>query len=56
MELAARKCEFIVLPDTYMIHLSHFPSLDIADYRRNKGLRQCLANLKSAFQTSLPGQ
>ncbi len=33
MELEARGTEFIVLPNAFVIHMPHAPSLDIAKYR-----------------------
>lgn len=35
MELEAEGYQFIVLPNAYVVHMPHAPSLDIAKYRSN---------------------
>ena len=40
MELAAKNFDFVVLPNAFIIHLPHAPSLDIAKYRRSKQYRK----------------
>eukprot|EP00095_Tigriopus_kingsejongensis_P005592 snap_masked-scaffold12_size759060-processed-gene-6.2 protein:Tk05592 transcript:snap_masked-scaffold12_size759060-processed-gene-6.2-mRNA-1 annotation:"glycosyltransferase-like protein large2" len=39
VELHAQGCEFIVLPNVFMIHLPHAPSLDIVRFRSSNNLR-----------------
>jgi hypothetical protein len=36
MEMAARGFQFIVLPNAFIIHMPHAPSLDIAKFRNSK--------------------
>ena len=40
MELHARGFQFIVLPNAFIIHLPHAPSLDIAKFRTSAQYRQ----------------
>ncbi|MBJ7883164.1 hypothetical protein JEM65_21320 [Gelidibacter salicanalis] len=40
VELHAQGCEFIVLPNVFMIHLPHAPSLDIVRFRSSNNLRR----------------
>lgn len=49
MELNAQGYEFIVLPDTFIIHKAHSPSFDIAKFRTSPIYRMCLQNLKDNF-------
>lgn len=49
MELNAQGYEFIVLPDTFIIHKAHAPSFDIAKFRSSPIYRMCLQNLKDNF-------
>ena len=35
MELRAQNYEFTVLPNTYIVHLPHTPSLELAKFRRS---------------------
>ncbi|KAI0217770.1 LARGE xylosyl- and glucuronyltransferase 1 [Lamellibrachia satsuma] len=53
MELDAQGYEFIVLPNGFIIHTPHAPSLDIAKYRSNPLYRRCLKTLKEDFQKDL---
>ncbi|XP_065578708.1 xylosyl- and glucuronyltransferase LARGE2s-like isoform X2 [Artemia franciscana] len=53
MELAAKNFDFVVLPNAFIIHLPHAPSLDIAKYRRSKQYRKCLKLLKANFVEEL---
>ncbi|KAK2182015.1 hypothetical protein NP493_371g01031 [Ridgeia piscesae] len=53
MELDAQGYEFIVLPNGFIIHTPHAPSLDIAKFRSNPLYRQCLKGLKEDFQKDL---
>jgi glycosyltransferase-like protein LARGE len=49
MELAYRGTEFVVLPNVFIIHIPHAPSLDIAKYRSSEQYRKCLRVLKREF-------
>merc|ERR1712223_1068586 len=49
MELAFRGTEFIVLPNVFIVHIPHAPSLDIAKYRSSEQYRRCLRALKREF-------
>jgi len=49
MELAARGTEFVALPNVFIIHLPHAPSLSIAKYRSSEQYRKCLRSLKRDF-------
>ncbi|XP_037086454.1 LARGE xylosyl- and glucuronyltransferase 1-like [Pollicipes pollicipes] len=49
MELHARGFQFIVLPNAFVIHMPHAPSLDIAKFRTSRQYRQCLKMLKQSF-------
>ena len=49
MELDAKGFEFVVLPDAFIIHTPHAPSLDISHYRSSKQYRHCLSTLKRIF-------
>ena len=40
MELAARGTEFVVLPNVFIVHLPHAPSLSIAKYRSSEQYRK----------------
>ena len=53
MELDAQGYEFMVLPNAFIIHLPHAPSLDISKYRANEMYRHCLKELKVQFQKDL---
>lgn len=53
MSLYAQGYEFIVLPDAFIIHTPHAPSIDIALYRTSKEYRKCLLNLKKTFIAEL---
>ncbi|XP_065835196.1 xylosyl- and glucuronyltransferase LARGE2s-like [Oscarella lobularis] len=52
-ELDAQGFDFIVLPNTFIVHLPHAPSLDIAKYRSSSTYRRCLQKLKEEFQRGL---
>ena len=49
MELYAQGYEFIVLPDAFIIHSPHAPSVDITRYRTSHTYRECLNELKKDF-------
>lgn len=49
MELEAQNYQFIVLPNAFVVHMPHAPSLDIAKYRANPLYKRCLDTLKSEF-------
>ncbi|OXA53187.1 LARGE xylosyl- and glucuronyltransferase 2 [Folsomia candida] len=49
MELEAQGYQFIVLPNGYIVHTPHSPSLDIAKYRSNPLYKRCLDTLKKEF-------
>lgn len=49
MELAALETEFVVLPNAFIIHFPHAPSLEIAKYRSSEQYRKCLRILKRDF-------
>ena len=53
MELDAQGYDFIVLPDAFIIHTPHAPSMDIVKYRISKQYRDCLQYLKHTFTTEL---
>ena len=40
MELAARGTEFVALPNVFIVHLPHAPSLSIAKYRSSEQYRK----------------
>ncbi len=40
MELKAQKFEFLVLPNVFIIHMPHAPSLDIARFRSSEEHRR----------------
>ncbi|XP_078334366.1 xylosyl- and glucuronyltransferase LARGE1-like [Crassostrea virginica] len=45
--------KFIVLPDAFIIHMPHGPSLDITKFRNNPLYRNCLKTLKVEYQRDL---
>ncbi|CAH1281603.1 unnamed protein product [Diabrotica balteata] len=49
MELEAQSYEFIVLPDVFIIHKPHTPSLDLGRFRTSSVYRLCLRLLKEEF-------
>lgn len=53
MELHHAGYEFVVLPDAFIIHLPHTPSLDISQFRSSALYRDCLQVLKKEFQEEL---
>ena len=53
MELHHAGYEFVVLPDAFIIHMPHSPSLDISNFRSSTLYRDCLQILKKEFQKEL---
>ena len=53
MELHHAGYEFVVLPDAFVIHMPHSPSLDISNFRASSLYRDCLQVLKREFQEML---
>ncbi|ESO10640.1 hypothetical protein HELRODRAFT_71957, partial [Helobdella robusta] len=53
MEVDAQNYEFWVVPDAFILHLPHSPSLDIAKYRSSESYRYCLRLLKDEFLKDL---
>ncbi|CAG0883631.1 unnamed protein product [Darwinula stevensoni] len=53
MELEAQGYEFDVLPNAFIIHMPHAPSLDIARFRSSAQYRKCLKILKHEFVEEL---
>lgn len=49
VELKARGYKAVVLPDAFVVHTPHAPSLDITKFRANTHYRICLALLKQEF-------
>ena len=45
--------EFVVLPEAFVIHMPHSPSLDISNFRSSSLYRDCLQVLKREFQETL---
>ena len=44
MELEATGFEFLVLPNVFVVHMPHAPSLDIAKFRTSKQYRRFVHN------------
>lgn len=53
MELHHAGYEFVVLPEAFVIHMPHSPSLDISKFRSSSLYRDCLQILKREFQEML---
>ena len=49
MELHAMGKEFVVVPDVFMVHQPHTPSLDLLRFRSSRSYRECLLGLKAQF-------
>lgn len=49
MALDAEEYEFVVLPDVFIIHQPHSPSMEIGRYRTSRVYRDCLDKLKEEF-------
>ena len=53
MELHHAGYEFVVLPNAFIIHMPHSPSLDISQFRSSSHYRDCLQVLKKEFQEDI---
>ena len=53
IELDALDFELWVLPDVFMIHVPHSPSLDISHFRHDTNYRICLQEVKDRFLRDL---
>uniref|UniRef100_A0A8C6C823 LARGE xylosyl- and glucuronyltransferase 2 n=1 Tax=Monodon monoceros TaxID=40151 RepID=A0A8C6C823_MONMO len=53
VELDAQEYELLVLPEAFVIHLPHAPSLDISRFRSSPTYRDCLQALKDEFHQDL---
>ena len=53
MELHRAAYEFVVLPEPYVIHMPHSPSLDISSFRSSTLYRDCVQVLKREFEVDL---
>lgn len=53
LALFAEKYELVVLPDVFIIHIPHAPSMEIMRYRGDLHYRACLDTLKKEFQKEL---
>lgn len=51
--LAAQEYDFVALPDAFIVHLPHAPSLDILHYRSSARYRDCAQVLKREFLKEL---
>jgi len=53
LSLSALQYELVVLPDVFLIHLPHAPSIEITRYRGEPEYRACLDTLKLEFRKEL---
>ncbi|XP_062052230.1 xylosyl- and glucuronyltransferase LARGE2 isoform X4 [Lepus europaeus] len=53
VELDAQEHELLVLPQAFIIHLPHAPSLDLSRFRSSPTYRACLRALKEEFHQDL---
>ncbi|OQV20059.1 Glycosyltransferase-like protein LARGE2 [Hypsibius exemplaris] len=53
MMLAVKGYELIVLPNAFIIHMPHAPSIDIAKFRSKSQYRKCLTRMKQEFVRDL---
>ncbi|XP_065194586.1 xylosyl- and glucuronyltransferase LARGE2s-like [Sycon ciliatum] len=53
MELNAQLYDFYVLPHTFIIHMPHAPSPDVAKYHLKWSYRKCMSTLKMEFLRDL---
>ena len=53
MELHYASYEFVVLPEPFIVHIPHSPSLDLSTFRNSVHYRDCLQVLKGEFQDDL---
>ena len=49
MELHVMGYEFVVLPNAFIVHMPHAPSLDIAKFRSSRQYKRCVNILKQEF-------
>ena len=49
MELRFSGTSFIVLPNVFIVHYPHAPSVDIGKFRKSSVYRKCLLDMKTAF-------
>jgi len=49
LALEAQGLKLLVLPDTFIIHQPHAPSMEIIRWRQEENYRKCLENLKKQF-------
>ncbi|XP_075423642.1 xylosyl- and glucuronyltransferase LARGE2 [Ascaphus truei] len=53
MELDAQEYELVVLPNAFIIHMPHAPSVDISKFRSSSNYRSCVQMLKDEFHQDL---
>ncbi|CAL4062930.1 unnamed protein product [Meganyctiphanes norvegica] len=53
MELHVMGYEFVVLPNAFIVHMPHAPSLDIAKFRSSPQYKRCVNILKQEFVDDL---
>ncbi|KAK4319840.1 hypothetical protein Pmani_009257 [Petrolisthes manimaculis] len=53
MELHVMGFEFVVLPNAFIVHMPHAPSLDIAKFRTSPQYKRCVKILKREFVNDL---
>ncbi|KAF6033547.1 GYLTL1B [Bugula neritina] len=53
MEVDAQGFKMVVVPNAFIVHSPHAPSLDISQYRTSQVYRTCLKTLKKEFQKDL---
>ena len=49
LQLHAMGQEMVVVPDVFMIHQPHSPSMDLVRFRKDRKYRECLLALKTEF-------
>ena len=45
--------DLVVVPDVFLVHLPHAPSMEIGRFREESGYRECLETLKQEFRVEL---
>uniref|UniRef100_A0A8C3YTW1 LARGE xylosyl- and glucuronyltransferase 2 n=1 Tax=Catagonus wagneri TaxID=51154 RepID=A0A8C3YTW1_9CETA len=53
VELDAQEYELLVLPEAFIVHLPHAPSLEVSRFRSSPAYRDCLQALKDEFHQDL---